>query len=188
MNRRTFTKSILATSFFGTSIYSGCSRVGNGDQRELLYSYKELIAELAETIIPASDTPGAKDAQVEDFIIKVLLEFEDIQTQNKFLLGLRDLQDYSKMNYGKIFQECSSSEKFNILKYYENKGFSSPILKRISETLFGESFFYRLKILSVIGFCTSKIGATEALVYDFLPINYQACIKLKKGQKSWATN
>ena len=188
MNRRTSIKSILAAGFLGASIYSHCTWRVYGDQIELLYSNKGLIAELAETIIPTTDTPGAKDAKVEDFIIKALAEGDDSRVQNKFLMGLRDLQDYSKMRYGKIFQSCSSAEKITILEYYESKSFRSPFLRKVSERLLGESFFYILKILTVIGFCTSKIGATEALVYDFLPIEYQACIPLKKGQRAWATN
>lgn len=190
MNRRESIKSILAASFLVTPIYSGCRRSATHSQIELesLYLQKGLIAELAETIIPATDTPGAKDAKVEDFIIKMILEDEPSKTQNRFLSGLRDLQSYSKKRYGKPFQNCSSLDKITILDYYENKDFKSEILKKIEEKLFGESFFSTLKHLTVIGFCTSKIGATEALAYDYIPINYQACIPLLKGQKSWATS
>ena len=188
MNRRASIKSILAAGFLGTSIYSGCRWSATHSQIELksLYLHKDLIAELAETIIPATDTPGAKDAKVEDFIIKMILE-ETSKTQNRFLLGLRDLQDYSKKRYGKTFQNCSLLDKMTILEYYENKDFKSEILKKIEEKLFGESFFSKFKHLTIIGFCTSKIGATEALAYDYIPVNYQACIPLIKGQKSWAT-
>lgn len=190
MNRRTSIKSILVAGFGGAFIYSGCRSIsGNSEiEPESLYIHKELIAELAEIIIPATDTPGAKDAKVEDFIIKIILECENSKTQNRFLSGLKDLQEYSKRRYNKKFQNCSLTDKVTILEYYENKTFKSRVLRKIENKLFGESFFYKLKSLTIIGFCTSKIGATEALAYDFIPINYQACIPLVKGQKSWATN
>lgn len=187
MNRRTSIKSILAAGFLGTSICSSCIDNNKGQVESLLF-YKSLIAELADIIIPATDTPGAKEAKVEEFIIKVLIEYEDINTQNRFLFGLRDLQGYSKRRYGKIFQNCTLPNKIAILEYYENKSFTSGILRKIDEGLFGEPFFYTLKTLTVIGFCTSKIGATQALAYDFIPVHYHACIPLKEGQKSWATN
>jgi len=186
VNRRTSIKNILAVSFLGTSLCSSCINNNNG-QIESLLRYKSLIAELVDVIIPATDTPGAKDAKVEGFIIKTLAE-QDAIAQNRFLSGLKDLQDYSKRTYGEIFQNCSLSTKESILEHYENKGFTSRILKKIDERLFGEPFFYTLKTLTVIGFCTSKIGITQALVYDFIPVYYQACIPLKEGQKSWATN
>lgn len=189
MNRRTAIKRFLATSLFGISVYSGCSRLGStSEQNESLYFYKGLIADLAETIIPTTDSPGAKDAKVEDFIIRVLIDFEDTNTRNRFLSGLRNLEEYAKKNFNKDFQSCSLSDKHSILGHYEKKDFKFSILNKIEERLFGESFFSKLKHLTVVGFCTSELGATQALSYDYIPVNYQACIPLLKGQKSWATH
>lgn len=190
MNRRISIKSILIAGLGGGFFYSGCRSVFDNSEIDLesLFRHKELIAELAETIIPATATPGAKDAKVEDFIIKMILECEEPKTQNKFLSGLRDLQSYSKENYGNTFQNCTLSDRIAILKYYENKTFGHGIFNKIETKLFGESFFYKLKSLTIIGFCTSEVGATKALAYDPIPINYIACIPLVKGQKSWATN
>lgn len=190
MDRRTSIKSILAASFFVTSFYSGCKWIGNNqEQIESLHLYKDLIAELAETIIPATDSPGAKDAKVEEFIIEMIVEHESKKTKKRFLKGLRNLQEYSKNNYNSNFQSCSFTDKVNILGYYEKKGISDfKILAKIENRIFGDSFFHTLKNLTVRGFCTSKIGATEALAYDYVPISYDACVPLKEGQKSWATN
>lgn len=189
MNRRASIKSILTIGLIGT-IYSGCDWFGKKSpvKTESLIFYKELIAELAETIIPATDTPGAKDAKVEDFIIKMILENEGSKTQKRFLSGLRNLQDYSKSRYGGTFQSCSLDNRISILEHYENKEFKYRIVKRIENELFGFPFFYKLKSLTVVGFCTSEIGATQALAYDYIPVYYQACIPLLKGQKSWATH
>ncbi len=188
MNRRVSIKSIFALGVLGTSIYTGCGWLTNDKfESESLYFYKNLIAELAETIIPATDSPGAKDAHVDDYIIKMLIHHEDQKTQNRFLTGLRDLQDYSINKYHKSFQSCSTSDRIKILEYYENRDLNYEILERIENKLLGERFIYKLKSLTVIGFCTSKVGATKALAYDFIPIDYQACVPLKKGQKSWAT-
>lgn len=181
---------MLTVGLLGTSIYSGCGWIGNYSpiKPEFLISYKELIAELAETIIPTTDTPGAKEAKVENFIIKMILENEDFRTQNSFLLGLRNLQSYSKKRYGKIFQNCSLDDKISILNHYENKTFKNQVLKKIEMRVLGVPFFYKLKSLTVVGFCTSEVGATQALAYDYIPVHYQACIPLLKGQKSWATH
>lgn len=190
MDRRTSIKSILAASFFVTSFYSSCKWIGNNpEQFESIYLYKDLIAELAETIIPATDSPGAKDAKVEEFIIEMMVKHESKKSQKRFLKGLINLQEYSKNNYNCNFQNCSLIDKINILNYYEKKDISDfKILAKIENRIFGDSFIHKLKNLTVIGFCTSKIGATEALAYDYVPINYNACVPLKEGQKSWATN
>ena len=189
MNRKIAIKNILALGFFGVSIYSSCRWTSNNLQirEEFFYSYKELIAELADTIIPITDTPGASDTNVVDFILKIIIQSEDVKTQRRFLLGLRNLQEYSKKRYGSVFQNCILSERICVLEHYENKEFKSRILKKVETEFFGEPFISTLKNLTVIGFCTSEVGATRALVYDFIPVNYQSCVPLSRGQKSWAT-
>lgn len=181
---------MIIVGFWGTVLYSGCKYITGTSKVDLesLGFYKDLIAEIAETIIPATDTPGAKRAKVEDYIIKAILEHENSRTQNTFLTGLRDLQDYTKKKYYKTFQNCSTPEKNAVLGYFEHKETSSEFMHKLEIKLFGGSFFSKIRELTVYGFCTSKIGATEALAYDPVPVYYLACIPLKNGQKSWATH
>ncbi len=153
-----------------------------------LMSHKNLIAELAETIIPKTDIPGAKDARVHEFIINVMLNCVGNKEQNKFLNGLRDLEDYTLDTYGKSFFECDSKERNNILEYFEHKdSYSYPLLNKITNKFLGQPFFTKLKNLTVEGYCLSQVGATQGLVYDYVPVNYEACIPLKPNQRSWAT-
>src|SRR5579871_58442 len=56
---------------------------------EYLEKHKELIAALAETIIPATDSPGAKEAGVHEYIITMLKDCTERKSQNKFIDGLR---------------------------------------------------------------------------------------------------
>ena len=44
-----------------------------------------------------------------------------------------------------------------------------------------------LKELTVLGYFSSEIGATQALAYDKVPGGYWGCLDLKPGQKGWAT-
>ena len=60
---------------------------------------KELIAALAETIIPATDTPGAKEVGVGDFIIKIIRDCSPVKTQNNFIDGLKDLHAYAQSEF-----------------------------------------------------------------------------------------
>jgi hypothetical protein len=43
-----------------------------------------------------------------------------------------------------------------------------------------------MKGLTVTGYFTSEIGATQALEYLPIPGKFEACIPLKPGQKAWA--
>lgn len=154
----------------------------------LLSENKLLIAELAETIIPATETPGARDAKVEDFIIKIIINCSDVMQQQNFINGLNEVQNFSKRTYHKPFEKCSKMEKIKTLEHFENSERSSyMIVNQVKRKLFGAPFFSMLKSLTVIGYCTSEPGATKGLEYVYVPRTYQACVSLLPGQKSWAT-
>src|SRR5687768_7699397 len=52
---------------------------------------KSLVAEVAEIIIPKTDTPGAKDAKVGEFIEMMLKDCYAAKDQESFATGLAEL-------------------------------------------------------------------------------------------------
>jgi hypothetical protein len=48
-------------------------------------------------------------------------------------------------------------------------------------------YFALMKQLTLLGYFTSEIGATQALRYVAVPGRYEGCIPYKKGDKAWAT-
>lgn len=154
----------------------------------LLHKKKALIAEIAEMIIPRTNTPGAKDAKVEDFIIGMIEFCSDTKTQNNFISGLDKLEKYTLDNYGHSFIACNLAEKIEILTYFENNSrYKYHILNKINYKILGRPFILRFKELTVEGYCTSKWGATKGLAYDYIPVTYEACIPLMSNQTAWAT-
>ena len=149
----------------------------------------ELIDDLAETIIPATDSPGAKDAHTGDFIVKMIRDCTPRHEQNLFIDGLKDLRNRCMHQYHRPYSQCSTEEKQSILHEFERKG--QPLqgtAGKVELRLTGRSFFTLLKSYTVQGYCTSQIGATRGLAYQYVPGSYQGCIPLTPGQRTWATN
>jgi len=120
----------------------------------LLYYYKSLIAELAETIIPRTDTPGAKDAGVPELIITMIKEHTPAGAQHRFLQGLEELAAYARSQYGQSFFDCSVEQRHNILAHFEKKDRPmSGIAGKLFSRLFGDAFFVTLKKCTVTGYC-----------------------------------
>ncbi|SDJ56939.1 Gluconate 2-dehydrogenase subunit 3 [Pedobacter sp. ok626] len=190
MNRRTLIKGIAVFSSLGVSsfsLYKWFSLSAKPDFRTL-HHMQGLIAELAEVIIPRTDTPGAKDAMVDVFIVDMIKSCTDVKTQNNFIVGLNELKNYTLNNYHTSFSDCSINDKFAILKHFEKKStYHFDSLNKIDRKFLGLPFFIKLKQLTVEGYCISQIGATTGLVYDYIPHSFQACIPLTKDQRSWAT-
>ncbi|MFC7523376.1 gluconate 2-dehydrogenase subunit 3 family protein [Parapedobacter sp. GCM10030251] len=148
---------------------------------------KQLINELTETIIPRTDTPGAKDANVADFIISMVTSGLPKTEQWTFLLGLEDVDKYSIRHFGEVFLKCSVAQRTKVLRYFERSEWVGPrLVQKIRNKLLGRSFFTLFRWLTVLGYCSSEAGATKALSYDFIPEVYKGCVPLEIGQKAWA--
>jgi hypothetical protein len=190
MNRRGYLKRFAFFSAFGFSSFSiyKLLNINVAVDFSIIRHRKNLLNELAEVIIPRTQTPGAKDADVGEFIIKMLEFCMERKSQNNFVDGLLNLEDYILKRYDKPFIECSASEKVSVLNYLEQEAiYSSPLLRKIRYKLIGKPFFIMLKELTVEGYCTSQIGATRGLAYIYIPGTYNACVPITKNQKSWAT-
>lgn len=162
--------------------------VSRSPHLEFLKDQRELIAELADTIIPPTDSPGAKEAGVHDYIILMVEDCTDTKSQNKFITGLQDLIEYTHSQYNQSFGQCNHEKRVAILKHFEEKGKNfGGIAGKISDRFLGKSFFTTLKEYTAEGYCTSEIGATKGLAYLYIPGKYIGCIPLQPGQKAWAT-
>jgi hypothetical protein len=149
---------------------------------------KALLSELVDCIIPETDTPGAKQAEVHLFVIDVLENCASSTERRNFYKGIEELKSFCLSEYGKSFEMCNAEERFRVMAYFENSGkMVSGILGKIQKKVLGESFFNLLRKYTVNGYCTSFLGATQNLRYDYIPQTYEACISYKQGEPSWAT-
>lgn len=153
-----------------------------------------LIAEIAETIIPTTSTPGAKAAGVPAFIIKMLADCYEQKVSDNFMSSLTAFDADCKTKYGKSFVDLGETERTESLKAAEKQA----ILDRekykkevqswgMSTIEGGQPFFLMIKSLTATGYFTSEIGCTQALRYEPVPGRYDGNVPYKKGDKAWAT-
>ncbi|MES2732930.1 MAG: gluconate 2-dehydrogenase subunit 3 family protein [Bacteroidota bacterium] len=160
-------------------------------------NHQKMIAEIAEIIVPTTDTPGAKAAKVPEFITVMLADCYSEEDQKTFYAGLDKLEEDAKKAHGHPFLECKPNQQIELLKKVENaaavereklkEAMAKPKdpMERATTT---PLFFPLLKELTLVGYFTSEIGATKALEYLPVPTRYEGCIPLKAGQKAWATS
>ena len=114
----------------------------------------ETVVALADLIIPATDTPGAKAAQVNRFIDLILNE-SSAETQRKFLQGLAWLDGYALRTHGAPFVRCTPEQQIEMLRRLD-PGDHPP-----SELGPGQLFFREIKRRTISGYYTSKVGWDE---------------------------
>ncbi len=156
---------------------------------DYLDNNKTLLAALAETIIPKTDTPGAREAGVGDFIIVMLKDCTSRETQNRFIAGLKDLTAYCSGRYQKNYMQLSPDEQHEVLAYFQrsDKPYQGMMGKAERKYL-GSPFYTTLRDYTIMGYCTSETGATQTLAYVAVPGRYNGCIPMEPKQRSWATH
>ncbi len=134
-----------------------------------------IVADLAEQILPQTSTPGAKEARVERFIDSMLAGYLPEIERTIFLEGLASLAEQK-------FDKKTPDEQFEIVKELAESA------RQKGRDVNPKSFFLLAKEMTLLGFFTSEIGATQVLNYDPIPGGYKGCAPLEDvGGKTWAT-
>jgi Gluconate 2-dehydrogenase subunit 3 len=121
----------------------------------------QVLAEVVETIIPETDTPGAKAARVHVFIDLMLKDCVAPAEQAEVRRTLDTL--------GEGFLKATPLERQAQLQKTDSAGIRL------------------MKELTLVGYFTSEIGATKALAYVAVPGEYRGCLDLTPAQRAWAT-
>jgi asparagine N-glycosylation enzyme membrane subunit Stt3 len=161
---------------------------------KITLAQEALIAEIAETIIPTTTTPGAKAAGVPAFIIKMLADCYEQKTSDGVMANLTAFDANCKAKYGKSFVELGETERIDALKVAEKQAYLDRDKYKKETQSWGNTtieqaqpFFFMMKSLTATGYFTSEIGATQALRYEAVPGRYDGDFPYKKGDKAWAT-
>ena len=130
-----------------------------------------LLAEIADVIVPTTDTPGAKAAGADQFVIRVMRDCYGYVEQEEFYRELGKLEEETQKKFSKSFNQLNAEQKIEMVKY------AAVHLK---------GFFLRMRALTVGGYFSSEIGATKALEYVPIPGRFEGAVAMKPGQKAWA--
>jgi hypothetical protein len=126
--------------------------------RALAAPQDELLATLVEIIIPATDTPGARAARVDAFIDGLLADIYTAEERDRFLAGLADVDARARAAHGVPFLETTPEQQVAVLSAMEQEA-------RQTASRQSRPFFSWLKELTLTGYYTSEIGASQELRY-----------------------
>ena len=129
------------------------------------------LAALVDAILPDTDTPGARAAGVHVFVDLAVAECLPAAEREAFRTGLDGLNATCRRAHGVDLDRATPAAVTALLREAETAG--APYVKA-------------LKSLTVLGYGTSRIGATQALADNQVPGRYRGCIDLAPGQRTWA--
>ena len=148
------------------------------------------VTAIAELILPRTDTPGATDVGVSEFIDLIVTEWYTPEERTRFLNGLADVDVRTRALFGKNFVESSLSQQAQILTALgeqmteEAEGLRDQARQyRGSRPEPNQHFYYMLRGLTLTGYYTSEAGATRELDFQIIPGHYDGCIDVRVGKE-----
>jgi len=206
MERREAVKYIsilLGGAVLGADAFlSGC-KTKSGSATDWTAEDIAYLNEVGETILPRTTTPGAKDANVGQFMTTMVNDCYVEADQKVFREGLDKLDEASKKKFDNAFMKISPQQRQQLLteldkeaKEYQKKvnDFNGVENKKEKEERskgnlnyvkqhMAPHYFTMMKQLTLLGFFTSKEGMTQAVRYIPVPGRYEGCVPYKKGDK-----
>lgn len=183
MERRTVLKSLLFNGV-GAALFSSCFSKSAGpsialDNPEITHPAENLLPEIVETFIPATDTPGAKDLNICQYVLMMVDECLEKPDREIFVKGLDQFDPFTKRCFGKSFLEATSTEREQILRNIQQNfpNEAGPGHQQV------KAFLSVTKRLTIQGYVSSQYFMTEIVPYQ---LDYVLQEHRCSQKKTWA--
>ncbi len=168
------------------------------------------LDEIAETILPKTNTPGAKDAKCGAFMALMVTDCYDPDERKTFLDGMRRIDEAAKRTARTSFMQATPEQRLAVLAAFDRQAHreayetEAEYRREHGLTLLppydaGDpadpesntpdqpaTFFRMMKELTLLGYFTSEVGASQVLRYVPVPGRYEPCMDYVAGTPAWA--
>ena len=173
MQRRTALKNLLLVAG-GTMLLPSCVHNDKKvsvplDNLKISADEEELLAQICETIIPATDTPGAKASGVHQFVLTMVDDCSEKSQQDNFIKGLNEVNVLSKKEFNNSFLKSTAAQQKQLLSRIDKKEFEGKV----------NDFFQAAKDLTIRGYTKSKYVMSNLLVYELVPGRFHGSFPVK---------
>ena len=144
------------------------------------------LDEIAETILPATKTPGAKAAKTGAFMALMVTDVYRPDQQRIFRAGMRRVDDAAKQAHAASFMAAAPEQRLALLTVLDHEQ------KRVMDDLDPDNtdqpphFFRMMKELALLGYFTSEVGCVQALRYIEVPGRFEPSLPYRSGDPAWA--
>ncbi|MDX2070059.1 MAG: gluconate 2-dehydrogenase subunit 3 family protein [Haliscomenobacter sp.] len=126
-----------------------------------------LLAEIVETFIPETNTPGAKSLKVQQFVQRMIQDCYDDKAKATFQQGLTQTDTLAQQTYSKTFVQCDGKQRIELLKKMSNDASS-------------KAFIGLVKNLTIRGYTNSEYYLVNIAKFTLVPGFYHGCVPVKQ--------
>lgn len=140
------------------------------------------VSAMAECILPRTETPGAKDLGIDQYIDVFVKNIYSKKDQQAFAQGMKEFDDACQKSYGKAFASLSTEEQEAFLLKQEKEA------AHINHAIWGETigeikpvpFYRQFKAMVISGYFSSEEVGKNLLTYEPVPGSQKGCIPLSE--------
>ena len=175
---------VAVSSSVSIAFLKGCSPSGKPSWPPIFLKPEEIqiVSAIADTILPKTDTPGALDVSVPEFIDLMLRDIYGDDEKATFRAELKAFNDGVDSKYGNPFHECTKEEQSSIIGEQEEAISSGEMWNGT------RNFYHTLKQITLLGFFTSEQVMTTMLDYNPIPGRQEGCIPLGPDGRVYVDN
>jgi hypothetical protein len=180
--------SVLSSDLFAATLQAQLAATKAGTLRTLSPAQNEIVVAMSDVMIPATDTPGAKAAKVNEFIDLILTEWATEEETKIFLEGLAEADRKTNALFGHGFAAASVKEQAVIVQAFDEELATSrneklPKQIRSWELTLLLPFFAQMRRLTLVGYYTSSIGQEQELKVEIIPGALHGCVPVEPEVK-----
>lgn len=191
----------------GELFLTGCKTGAKADAG-FTAAHINLLDEVGETIIPATQIPGAKATRIGEFMKVMVTDCYTQAEQDAFMKGISALEEACEKAKGKSFLECTPEQRHDFLvtlekeaKAYNKERDETNKSRKEAQDRENEKlawkdqkeftwnpphYYTMMKQLTLHGYFTSEIGMKQALRHLPVPGKYDGAYPYKKGDRAFA--
>jgi hypothetical protein len=157
------------------------------------------LDEVAETILPATGTPGAKAAGTGAFMALMVTDAYTPRNQQIFRDGMARLEEMCRREHAVSFIDARPEQRLALLQRVDAERQAEIDALEAARTSRAPAapsppagapvhYFRLMKELALLGYFTSEIGYRQAMRYIETPGRYDPCAPYTRGEKIWASH
>jgi hypothetical protein len=181
MQRRTAVKQLIVMTT-GALLIPSCVREAKKvsiplDHLKLTADHVNVIASITDTLLPTTDTPGAKEMKLHEFVLRMMDDCYSPEEQKEFQKGLGEFDSFAEKTANASFTEMSVGERKTFLLALEKKREDESSIKEDEKAVM--QFYSRTKGLSIRAYMNSEPVMTNLTFYKMVPGRFDGCVEIK---------
>ena len=152
------------------------------EKLQITEGHQQLLAKVVETILPGGEITGARELNIQDYVLVMANDCLAAENQRRFVAGLKQFGGFVQQKYGSSFEEMPQTKAEEVYMAAVSQQEENPKDKEFN--LDEIKYFLGLsKRYTLEGYLSSEYFMTEIMPYEMIPGGFQGEVLIEPQQK-----